>query len=132
MPTATCYSDAPLYTLTLREICLQMTVHVHRWLHVYIIYGTCTCMCNMLQVPGVSSRGDSLPHRHLPRYPQSRRLSLPHRHLPRCQQLRKLSLTDTSLGVRSRGDSPYSLLMHTTLRTQHNAHREKSVMNCLS
>ena len=76
MPTATCYSDAPLYTLTLREILLRMTVYVHRWLHVYIIYGTCTCMCNMLQVPGVCSRGDSLPHRHLPRCLQLLILSL--------------------------------------------------------
>ena len=43
MPTATCYSDAPLYTLTLREILSRMTVHVHRWSHVYIIFSMFTC-----------------------------------------------------------------------------------------
>ena len=46
-PQPHCYSDAPLYTLTFREILLRMTVYVHRWSHAYIIYS----MFNMLQVP---------------------------------------------------------------------------------
>ena len=96
----------PIYTLTLREILLRMTVYVHRWLHVYIIYGTCTCMCNMLQVPGVCSRGDS-PSQTPPLVSAvAETLSLTDTSLGVCSRGDSLSLTDTSLGVRSRGDSP--------------------------